>query len=189
MSCAADGEANLQAAAQVILSQIRILASSPTSARKFLVTDVYGRGTHTTAGDAMVQTIFSGLHDLSRGINSTGAGEGIDGKPPGPQLTFAFAEFARIWDGVLDGTPGFEAFGYVSTDACITDCSITFCGTDGMCSDPDHFFYYIPGCVSCKWMWMYARGADGCGDAYRHPNKEGHQLMADYVEEVLTRCA
>ena len=22
----------------------------------------------------------------------------------------------------------------------------------------------------------------------RHPNKEGHQLMADYVEEVLTRC-
>ncbi|KAI1782982.1 hypothetical protein LXA43DRAFT_1103129 [Ganoderma leucocontextum] len=162
-----DGEANLQAAAQVILAQIRILASSPTSARKFLLTDVYGRGTHTAAGDAMVQTIFSGLHDLSRGINSTGQGEGLDGKPLGPVLTVAFAEFARIWDGVLDGTPGFEAFGYVSTDACITDCSSTFCGTDGMCDDPDHFFYYIPG----------------------HPNKEGHQIMADYVEEVLTRCA
>ena len=126
---------------------MRILASSPTSARNFLVTDVYGRGTHTSAGDAMVQTIFSGLHDLSRGINSTGAGEGLNGKPLGPRLTVAFAEFARIWDGVLDGTPGFEAFGYVSTDACVTDCSITFCGTDGMCSDPDHYFYYIPGCV------------------------------------------
>ena len=143
----ADGEANLQAAAQVILAQMRILASAPTSARNFLVTDVYGRGTHTAAGDAMVQTIFSGLHDLSRGINSTGAGEGLNGKPLGPRLTVAFAEFARIWDGVLDGTPGFQAFGYVSTDACITDCSITFCGTDGMCSDPDHYFYYIPGCV------------------------------------------
>nr|VWO98165.1 Uncharacterized protein [Ganoderma boninense] len=60
-------EANMQAAAKVILPQIRILASTPTSARKFLVTDAYGRGAHTLAGDAMVQTIFSGLHDLSPG--------------------------------------------------------------------------------------------------------------------------
>ncbi|EJF57074.1 hypothetical protein DICSQDRAFT_112285 [Dichomitus squalens LYAD-421 SS1] len=161
-----DGEANLQAAAQVILSQIRILASAPTSARSFLVTDVYGRGTHTSAGDAMVQTIFSGLSDLNRGINSTGNGEGLNGKPPGPALKVAFAEFARIWDGVLDGSPGFEAFGYTSTDACIVDCSDTFCSTDGMCDDPDHYFYYIPG----------------------HPNKEGHVLMAEYVREVLDRC-
>ncbi|PIL28607.1 hypothetical protein GSI_08649 [Ganoderma sinense ZZ0214-1] len=121
-----------QAAAQVILSQIRILASSPTSARKFLVMDM----------------ILLGLHDLSRGVNCTGAGEGVDGKPRGPALTVAFAEFARIWDGVFDGSPGFEPFGYVSTDACITDCSITFCGTDEICDDPDHCFYYIPGLVS-----------------------------------------
>ncbi|KAI0767759.1 hypothetical protein C8Q74DRAFT_1282217 [Fomes fomentarius] len=158
-----DGESNLQVAAQVILSQIRILADSPTSARSFLVSDVYGRGTHTAAGDAFVQTIFSGLHDLHLGINSTGHGE-AEGE--GPKLNVAFAELARIWDGVLGTDPGFEAFGYVSTDACITDCSIQLCSTDGMCDDPDHFFYYIPG----------------------HPSKEGMRIMADYVEEVLERC-
>ena len=136
----ADGTANLHTAAEVILEQIRILASAPTNGRAFLVTDVYGRGTHTPTGDAFVQTIFSGLNDLHQGINSTG-----DGSSDGPKLRVAFVEFARIWDGVLDGPPGYAAFGYVSTDACITDCSSTFCSTDGMCDDPDHYFYYIPG--------------------------------------------
>ncbi|KAI0703906.1 hypothetical protein C8T65DRAFT_654606 [Cerioporus squamosus] len=158
-----DGEANLQAAAQVILTQIRRLADAPTNARSFLVTDVYGRGTHTPAGDAFVQTVFSGLHDLHLGINSTGHGEAAG---EGPALKVAFAEFSRIWDGVLGADPGFEAFGYVSTDACITDCSDVFCSTEGMCDDPEHFFQYIPG----------------------HPSKEGHRIMADYVEEVLERC-
>ncbi|KAI0752437.1 hypothetical protein C8Q80DRAFT_1145938 [Daedaleopsis nitida] len=159
-----DGVANLQAAAQVILSQIRILASAPTNGRSFLVTDVYGRGTHTAAGDAFVQTIFSGLHDLHLGKNSTGHDEPAGA---GPKLNVAFAAFSRIWDGVLGADPGFEVFGYVSTDACITDCSSAPCQTDGMCDDPDHFFQYIPG----------------------HPSKEGMRLMADYVEEVLDRCA
>ena len=139
---AADGEANLQAAAQVILAQIRTLADAPTHARSFLVADVYGRGTHTPAGDAFVQTVFSGLHDLHRGLNSTGNGEG---EGEGPELNVAFAEFSRIWDGVLGAGPGFEAFGYVSTDACIVNCSIELCTTEGMCDDPEHFFYYIPG--------------------------------------------
>ncbi|TFK82714.1 carbohydrate esterase family 16 protein [Polyporus arcularius HHB13444] len=156
-----DGDANLQAAAQVILAQIRRLADTPTNARSFLVTDVYGRGTHTPAGDAFVQTVFSGLHELHLGINSTGHGEGA-----GPRLQVAFAAFSRIWDGVLGADPGFAAFGYVSTDACITDCSDVFCSTEGMCDDPEHFFQYIPG----------------------HPSKEGHRIMADYVEEVLERC-
>ena len=115
-----DGEENLQAAARVILAQIRTLASAPTHARAFLVVDDYGLGTHTPAGDAMVQTVFSGLNDLRRGINSTGQGEGIDGKPPGPELNVAFVEFSRIWDGVLGPDPGYAAFGYISTDACIT---------------------------------------------------------------------
>ena len=148
----ADGEANLQAAAQVILAQIRTLASPPTNARSFLVTDVYGQGTHTPAGDAFVQTVFSGLHDLHRGVNSTGHDEGEGGgegeserQMHGPKLNVAFAEFSRIWDGLLGADPGFEAFGYVSTDACITDCSDTFCSTEGMCGDPERFFYYIPG--------------------------------------------
>ena len=122
----------------MILAQIRTLADAPTRARSFLVADVYGRGTHTPAGDAFVQTVFSGLHELHGGVNSTGHGEG-------PKLNVAFAEFSRIWDGVLGADPGFEAFGYVSTDACITDCSDTFCSTEGMCGDPERFFYYIPG--------------------------------------------
>ncbi|KAI0752416.1 hypothetical protein C8Q80DRAFT_1097312 [Daedaleopsis nitida] len=158
-----DGEENLQAAARVILSQIRILASAPTNAHSFLVADVYGLGTHSPAGDAFVQTVFSGLHDLHLGTNSTGHNEAAG---DGPKLNVAFAEFSRIWDGVLGPDPGFQAFGYVSTDACIVDCSIEFCGTDGMCDDPDHYFYYIPS----------------------HPSKEGMRIMADYVEEVLDQC-
>ncbi|KAI8996637.1 hypothetical protein BD414DRAFT_409262 [Trametes punicea] len=168
-----DGTANLQAAAQVILSQIRTLASPPTNARSFLVTDVYGRGTHTPEGDAMVQTIFSGLADLRANFTlpdsspaSASASASVPAQDDGPRLNFAFAEFARIWDGVLGPDPGYAAFGYVSTDACIVDCSIEACTTDGMCDDPDHYFYYIPG----------------------HPSKEGHRIMADYVEEVMTRC-
>ncbi|CDO76317.1 Carbohydrate Esterase Family 16 protein [Trametes cinnabarina] len=151
-----DGTANLQAAAKVILNQISILASPPTNARSFLVTDVYGRGTHTPEGDAMVQTIFSGLAELRANASASSK----------TKLNFAFAEFARIWDGVLDGDPGYKAFGYVSTDACIVDCTIEECTTDDMCDDPDHYFYYIPG----------------------HPSKEGHRIMADYVQEVLQRC-
>ena len=136
--------ANLQTVAQVILAQIRILASSPTSGRNFLLTDVYGRGTHTASGDVRVQTIFSGLYDLSRGINSTGKGEGIDGKPAGLKLTFAFAEFARIWDGVLDGPPGYQAFGYMTTDSYLDDCD-NGASTAPECASPDHYFYYIDG--------------------------------------------
>ena len=41
----------------------------------FLVLDVYGLGTHTPAGDAFMQTVFSGLEGLHHGINSTGKGE------------------------------------------------------------------------------------------------------------------
>ncbi|KAI0634479.1 hypothetical protein C8Q77DRAFT_1055451 [Trametes polyzona] len=154
-----DGAVNLQAAAHVILDQIRILASPPTNARSFLIADVYGRGTHTPEGDAFVQTVFDGLHALR--TNESIACGGVGGP-----LNFAFAEFSRIWDGVLGPDPGYEAFGYVSTDACIVNCSLTECTTDGMCDDPEHYFYYISG----------------------HPSKEGHRIMADYVEEVLARC-
>ena len=106
----------------------------------FLVLDVYGLGTHTPAGDAFMQTVFSGLEGLHHGINSTGKGE----EGNGPRLHFAFAELSRIWDGVFGDDPGFEAFGYRTTDACIVNCSLEFCSTDGMCDDPDHHFYYIP---------------------------------------------
>ena len=46
---------HLPQAAQVVINQIKILSSPPTNGISFLVTDVYGRGTHTAAGDAYVQ--------------------------------------------------------------------------------------------------------------------------------------
>jgi|ERR1700676_3880806 hypothetical protein len=46
---------HLPEAAQALIDQIRILSSPPTNGRSFLVTDVYGRGAHTAAGDAYVQ--------------------------------------------------------------------------------------------------------------------------------------
>ncbi len=122
----------MQAAAQVILSQIQILASPPTSARSFLLTDVYGRGVHTPSGEAYKQTIFSGLHGFYLGRNISAP------------IRIAFADFSRIWDGVLGPDPGYEAFGYTSTDAC-TICNDSGCTTNGMCDDPEHYFYWIPG--------------------------------------------
>ncbi len=122
---------NFPAAAQVIL------ASAMTSARKVLITHVYGCGTHTTAGDAMLQTaIFSSLYDLPRDVKSTEQGPDpereVARRAGADAMTVAFEELARIWDGVLDGTPGSTAFGYVlNTDARIADCSITFYGMHG----------------------------------------------------------
>ncbi|KAI0658161.1 hypothetical protein C8Q70DRAFT_934458 [Cubamyces menziesii] len=127
-----DGTANLQA----ILDQIHTLASPPANARSFLVTDVYGRGVHTHEGDAMVQTVVSGL--AAHRANASA----ITG---GPSLNFAFAEFSRIWDGVLGADPGYAAFGYMSTDVGIIDSTIQECTANGMCDDPDHYCYYIPG--------------------------------------------
>ena len=57
VAVAADGN-HLPEAAQVIIDQIKILSSAPTNGRNFLVTDVYGRGVHTPAGDAYVQRFF-----------------------------------------------------------------------------------------------------------------------------------
>lgn len=90
---------------------------------------MYGRGVHTTAGDAYVQSIFDGLHDLHTGS---------------PLLNVAFADFARIWDGVLGPDPGYKVFGYTSTDSCVIGDGTS---TVGSCDDPEHYFYWIPGCV------------------------------------------
>ena len=125
---AANSEANLQAAAQVILAQIRTLADAPTHARSFLVADVYGRGTHTATGEAWKQAVFDGLSAFA---NGTGV--------PAP-LNVAYADFSRIWDGVLDGPPGYAAFGYTNTSSCVNGRTL-----EGECDDPEHYFYWIPG--------------------------------------------
>ncbi|EMD36670.1 carbohydrate esterase family 16 protein [Gelatoporia subvermispora B] len=140
-------------AAQVILNQIQILAAPPTNARAFLITDVYGRGAHSAWGEAYKQSIYSGLAQYHDGTNISAP------------INWAFANFAHIWDGVLDGPPGYRAFGYTNTSACTT-CNDDGCTMVGMCDDAEHYFYWIPG----------------------HPSKEGMRIMADYVEEVLARC-
>ncbi|KAL4067472.1 carbohydrate esterase family 16 protein [Scleroderma yunnanense] len=141
-----DGNNLLQAAAS-LLSQIALLSQPPTNARNFLVTDVYGRGRHNDWGEAWVQAIFDGLVEFHTRSS--------------PRLNVAFANFATIWDGVLGPDPGYDAFGYVSTEAC--NPGITTANT---CSDPDHSFY-----------WFYG-----------HPSAVTNRIMADYVNEVLEWC-
>lgn len=127
----------MQAAAQVLVEQIKILARPPTNARSFMVLDVYGRGTVAPSGEAFKQTIFSALHDLHIGENT-----GL------PRLNVAYVDFSVIWNGVLGSNPGFAAFGYTSTDACTTCTEELGCTTVGECDDPEHYFYWIPGYVS-----------------------------------------
>ncbi|EGN93505.1 carbohydrate esterase family 16 protein [Serpula lacrymans var. lacrymans S7.3] len=142
-----DGD-HLPQAAHDLLNQMQILSSSPTNARNFLVTDVYGRGTTNADGQAWLQSIFDGLTAFHSAT---------------PPLNVAFANFARIWDGVLGSDPGYQAFGYTNTSSCVIGNGTS---TVGSCSDPEHYFYWIPG----------------------HPSKETHRIMADYVEEVLNQC-
>lgn len=113
---------HLPEAARDMLGQIPLLASPPTNARNFLITDAYGRGNHNAWGEAWLQSIFDGLvafrsQDLS--------------------LNFAFANFATVWDGVLGSDPGYEAFGYTNPGACFID--------GNTCDDPEHYFYWFDG--------------------------------------------
>jgi len=151
-----DGD-HMQAAAQDLLGQIELLASPPTNARNFLVLDVYGRGTTAPSGEAYKQTVYAGLSNFHDRVLGLG----------GSKLNFAYIDFSTIWNGVLGPDPGFQAFGYVSTDSCTQCTAENGCSTIGECSDPDHYFYWIPG----------------------HPSKETHRIMADYVDEVWARCA
>lgn len=114
----------MQAAAQVILDQIKILSSPPTNARLFLVADVYGRGTTSAPGEAYKQAVFSGLNEFQKAPTN---------------LKVSYVDFSAIWFGVLASNPGYKAFGYTSTDAC-----------NAMCDDPEHYFYWIPGYVNSK---------------------------------------
>lgn len=121
----------MPAAAQALLNQIELLASPPTNARSFLVLDDYGRGITAPSGEAYKQTVFSGLNELHTRTNGT-------------RLDVSYVDFYTIWNGVLGTDPGFAAFGYVSTDSC-TQCTDDGCSTIGECSDPEHYFYWIPG--------------------------------------------
>ncbi|KAL1739257.1 hypothetical protein HDZ31DRAFT_49672 [Schizophyllum fasciatum] len=123
-----DGD-HMQEAAGVLLEQISILASKPTSARNFLVADVYGRGVHTASGEAYKQTVYDGLAKMHQDEGTA----------------VAYVDFSAIWDGecVLGSNPGYAAFGYTSTDAC-TECTSN-CDQYGWCQDWAHYFYWIGG--------------------------------------------
>ncbi|KAL5637551.1 hypothetical protein ACGC1H_004090 [Rhizoctonia solani] len=121
-----DGAENLPAAAQVVLDQIKRLATPPTLARSFLVTDSYGRGTQEPAGEAYKKKVFNGLADL---------------RSSWPFLQIGYVDFGYIWNAVLNTGPGYAAFGYNSPGACVRNSSTIV----GACDDPDHTFYWIPG--------------------------------------------
>lgn len=106
-----------------------------------MVLDVYGRGTITPSGETFKQIIFTALSRFhKRGVQINGIFESV-------KLSVSYVNFANIWNGVLGDSPGFKAFGYTSTDSC-TQCTAELgCTTIGMCDDPEHYFYWIPGCV------------------------------------------
>lgn len=123
---AVDGD-HLPQAAQVVLDKIATLASPPTNAESFLITDDYGRGSVAATGEAYKQQIFDGLAQLRKDHHSS--------------FRYAFVDFKYIWNGVLGASPGYAAFGYTSPGACTLNSSTTY----GACSDPEHTFYWIPG--------------------------------------------
>jgi hypothetical protein len=132
LSPAVDGD-HLPEAAQDLLDQIAILAGPPTNGRSFVITDVYGRGTHTPSGEAWKQAVFDGISAFHTGVNLSAP------------LNVAYGDFSHIWDGVLDGLPGFEAFGYTNTSACVQGSTLA-----SECDDPEHYFYWIPGSVASR---------------------------------------
>ncbi|KAJ7226672.1 carbohydrate esterase family 16 protein [Mycena pura] len=141
-----DGNHLPQAAAD-LLAQIQQLAAAPTNAKNIVVLDDYGRGSHSATGDAWKQAVFNGLSTLrAQGLN------------------VAFVDFAPLWDAVLGTSPGFAAFGYKTSGACIPNLSQT--NLSGECSTPLNSFYWLPG----------------------HPSKETHRIMADYLKLVLANC-
>ncbi|KAJ7444333.1 carbohydrate esterase family 16 protein [Mycena latifolia] len=141
-----DGNHLPQAAAE-LLTQIKQLAAAPTNTKNIVVLDDYGRGSHSTTGDAFKQAVFAGLTPLhAQGLN------------------VAFVDFVPLWDAILGTTPGFAAFGYKTSGACIPTLSQT--DLSGECSTPLNSFYWLPG----------------------HPSKETHRIMADYVKLVLANC-
>jgi hypothetical protein len=109
-----------------------------------MILDVYGRGTTVPSGEMFKQSIYSGLSQF----HISGAPINNNEQNATPPLEISYINFANIWAGVLGPNPGFQAFGYASTDSC-TQCTDQLgCTTIGMCDDPEHFFYWIPGYVS-----------------------------------------
>lgn len=120
-----NGGSSLSNAVQNIVFTMLRLSSSPVFGKNFLIIDNHGRGTETEAGAAFKSELFQALGGMHADL----------------QLNIGFVDLSTVWNGVLGSNPGYEAFGYTSTDACLTS-PVT---TDGSCPDPDHTFYWFPG--------------------------------------------
>ncbi|KAJ3757210.1 carbohydrate esterase family 16 protein [Lentinula raphanica] len=142
------GPQSLTTLASDLIYSILELNSNPVFAKNFLIVDNYGRGTESTAGDAYKESLFNQLYEVSNNLDY--------------DLSFAFVDFKTIWDGVLNGSPGYEAFGYTDAGACLSNDN----SMNAECDDPDHTFYWIP----------------------ENPSAATHSIMADYVQEVLAQC-
>lgn len=74
-------------------------------------------------------------------------------------LNIAFVDLYTLWNAALTDP---SSFGYTSTDACTRNDQTT----QGACADPDHTLYWVPG----------------------NPSQATHQLMAEYIQEVIEQC-
>ncbi|TFK65444.1 hypothetical protein BDN72DRAFT_196191 [Pluteus cervinus] len=71
-----------------------------------------------------------------------------------------FVDLSQLWGAVLDSC---TSFGFSTAGSCLSSSTTTA----GACANPDTAFYWLPGT----------------------PSTATHQLMADYVESALIKCA
>ncbi|KAJ7762303.1 hypothetical protein DFH07DRAFT_406881 [Mycena maculata] len=114
----ATGETDMSNIAGVLVYTLLELTSSPSFATNVLVVDNYGLGLTSPAGNAFKQDVFTSLGTGRSAFN----------------WNVGYASFNGIWDGVLYGSPGYEAFGFTDTGMC-----------NETCADPAHTFYWAPG--------------------------------------------
>ncbi|EPQ60042.1 hypothetical protein GLOTRDRAFT_30388 [Gloeophyllum trabeum ATCC 11539] len=138
--------AGLPAAAETILYNSLVLASSPTFAKYILLVDNHGLGKETAEGSEYRSKLYGGL----AGIQSVG------------HANVGFIDFGELWNAVLNGSPGYHQFGYVSSGACTESTSSLF----PECIDPFQTFYWMP----------------------EYPSAQTHRIMATFAEEALTQC-
>ncbi|KAJ7665651.1 hypothetical protein B0H17DRAFT_1210880 [Mycena rosella] len=138
----ASGKTNMNQIAGTLVYTMLELTSSTSFAKNILIVDNYGLGKTSPAGDQFKQGLFTSL----------GTGRRLYGWNVG------FASFNNIWNGVLYGSPGYQAFGYTNPGVCVQG--------NAQCSDPNHTFYWTPG----------------------NPSAATHSIMATYVSEVLSQC-
>ena len=125
----------LPGAAEDLLGLIDVLIAPPYNARQIMVLDDYGRGNHTTDGDAYKKTVFDGLNARHKAAQKKHE-----------VLNVAYIDFAPLWDAVFGDKPGYAAFGYSSDGFCFPSAG-QLTTVDEECDDPATTFYWLHGCA------------------------------------------